>query len=139
MAPKRVFSDPSLAIAALGLDRDRLSHDLGTYGFLFENLCLRDLAVYAESFGGILCHYRDNSDAQIDAIIEKADGSWGAFEIKLGEHQVESAARNLLSICEKLVANGADPPACMCVITGGGYGRKRDDGIYVVPINAMKP
>jgi len=139
VAPKRIFSDPSLAVAALGLTRERLSHDLKTYGFMFENLCLRDLAIYADNYGGTLYHYRDNSDAEIDAVIEMPDGAWGAFEIKLGEHQVEAAAQKLLSVCNKLTGNGAPPPACACIITGGGYGRVRDDGIYVVPINALKP
>ena len=139
MAPKRIFSDPSLAVAALGLTRERLSHDLNTYGFMFENLCLRDLSVYADYYGGILYHYRDNGTAEIDTIIEMPDGAWGAFEIKLGEHQVEAAAQKLLSVCNKIVGNGAPPPACACVIKGGGYGRMRDDGIYVIPINALKP
>lgn len=139
MASKQIFADPSLAIAALGVTRDSLSHDLKTYGFLFENLCLRDLAVYAEANGGSLYHYRDNSGAEIDAIIETPDGSWGAFEIKLGEYQVEEAATKLKSICRKITANGAVTPACICVITGGGYGRRRSDGVYVVPVNAMKP
>lgn len=138
-ASKRIFADPSLAIATLGLSLDGLSHDLNTYGFMFENLCLRDLAIYTEYYSGTVYHYRDNSDAEIDAVIEMPDGSWGAFEIKLGEHQVENAAHTLKSVCNKLISNGAAPPACMCIITGGGYGRVREDGIYVVPINAMKP
>ena len=138
-APKRIFADPSLAVAALGLSGEHLSRDLNTFGFLFENLCLRDLAVYAGRYGGTVYHYRDNGNAEIDAIIEMPNGAWGAFEVKLGEHQVEDAARTLKSVCNKLMVNGAEPPACMCVITGGGYGRVRDDGIYVVPINALKP
>ena len=139
MSPKKVFADPSLAIAALGLNRERLLHDLNTYGFMFENLCLRDFAVYAESKGGALYHYRDNSGIEVDAVIEMPDGAWGAFEIRLGEHRVEAAAQTLRRMCNKLVATGARPPACLCVITGGGFGRLRDDGIYVIPINALKP
>ena len=106
---------------------------------MFENLCLRDLAVYAESNGGALYHYRDNSGIEVDAIVEMPDGAWGAFEIKLGEHRVEDAAQTLRRMCKKMTANGAEPPACLCVITGGGFGRLRDDGIYVIPINALKP
>jgi predicted AAA+ superfamily ATPase len=139
MAPKKVFADPSLPIAVLGITHERLAHDLNTFGFLFENLCLRDIAVYAECIGGSLFHYRDNSNAEIDAIVEMPDGSWGAFEIKLGEHQADDAAKKLRAVCSKLVSNGAPQPTCMCVITGGGYGRRRDDGVYVVPVNAMKP
>ena len=55
------------------------------FGFMFENLCLRDLAVSAGFYGGNIYHYHDNSELEVDAIVEMPDGSWGAFEIKLGE------------------------------------------------------
>jgi predicted AAA+ superfamily ATPase len=137
MTPKMVFADPSLAIAALGLDTDRLLHDLNTFGFMFENLCLRDISVYAESMDGKTYHYRDNSGLEADAIVELPSGEWGAFEIKLGEHQVEKAAKSLHRLRNKMISAGSIPPACLCIITGGGFGRKRDDGIYVIPINAL--
>jgi predicted AAA+ superfamily ATPase len=139
MALKRIFVDPSLAIAALGVGREHLLHDLNTYGFMFENLCLRDLAVYAENLGASLCHYRDNSGLEADAIIEAPDGSWGALEIKLGEHQVNSAAHSLIRLRKKMVEGGAQPPAFLAVIIGGGFGYRREDGVYVVPINALAP
>ncbi|MCL2043838.1 MAG: DUF4143 domain-containing protein [Treponema sp.] len=139
MSPKLMFADPSLAIAALGIGRRRLFEDLNTYGFMFENLCLRDLWAYAELYGGSLYHYRDNSNLEVDAIIEMKDGAWGAFEIKLGENQVESAAQTLLRLKKKMVSDGAREPSCLVVITGGGLGRKREDGVYVIPVNALKP
>ena len=74
-APKRIFSDPSLAAAALDADRDRLLRDLKTFGFMFENLCLRDLAVYAAFYGGRVFHYHDNSELEVDAIVEMPGGS----------------------------------------------------------------
>ena len=137
MSPKIVFADPSLAVAALGIGRRRLLEDLNTFGFMFENLCLRDLCAYAEFHGGSLYHYRDNSNLEVDAIIEIKD-SWGAFEIKLGENQIEAAAQTLLRLKNKLVSAGAREPSCLGVITGGGLGRKRKDGIYVIPVNALK-
>ena len=45
--------------------------------------------------GGRVFHYHDNSELEVDAIAEMPDGAWGAFEIKLGEEQVETAANNL--------------------------------------------
>ena len=137
-AYKRIYSDPSLAIAALGITRVRLLEDLKTFGFMFENLCLRDLAVYAGFYGGSLFHYRDNSELEVDAIIEMPDGEWGAFEIKLGEMQVDAAARTLLRMREKMISAGVQAPACLSVITGGGLARQRDDGVYVIPLNAMR-
>jgi len=137
-APKRIFTDPSLAIAALGIERKRLLHDLNTFGFMFENLCLRDLAVYADFYGGNIYHYHDNSELEVDAIVEMQDGSWGAFEIKLGEEQVESAAKTLKRMRDKMTAGGVSPPKCLAIITGGGIAQKRSDGVYVLPINALK-
>ncbi|MCL2443986.1 MAG: DUF4143 domain-containing protein [Treponema sp.] len=138
MSSKIIFADPSLAIAALGIGKRRLFEDLNTFGFMFENLCLRDLCVYTEALGGSVYHYRDNSNLEVDAITEMKDGSWGAFEIKLGENQIETAALTLIRLKNKIVSNGAREPSCLAIITGGGLGRKRKDGIYVIPINALK-
>jgi predicted AAA+ superfamily ATPase len=137
-AAKRIFSDPSLAVAALGVNRERLLQDLKTFGFIFENLCLRDLAVYAGFYGGNVFHYHDNSELEVDAIVEMPDGAWGAFEIKLGGNQVETAANALLRMRNKMITAGAEPPVCLAVITGGGIARQREDGIYVLPINAIR-
>ena len=112
--------------------------DLNTFGFMFENLCIRDFAVYAGYYGGTVFHYHDNSDLEVDAIIEMPGGAWGAFEIKLGEDQVDAAAGTLLRMRGKMVSAGAEPPACLVVVTGGGIARVRDDGVYVIPINAIR-
>ena len=137
-ASKRIFTDPSLALAALGADKSKMLNDLNTFGFMFENLCLRDLAVYAGYYGGNIFHYRDNSGLEVDAIIETPDGTWSAFEIKLGEEKVEIAAGTLLRLKDKMAVAGVINPACLAVITGGGIAQRRDDGVYVLPINSLK-
>jgi len=137
-SPKRIFADPSLAVAVLGVNAKRLLTDFNTLGFMFENLCLRDIAVYAGAMDGSLFHYRDNSNLEVDAIVELRDGTWAAFEIKLGEHSADVAAKTLLRLKDKLTERGARPPAFLAVITGGGIGVRREDGVYVIPINALK-
>lgn len=139
-AEKRHFSDPSLACALLKLTPAHLIKDLNTFGFLFEALCERDLKIYAESFGGKLFHYQDYAGKEIDAVIELADGRWAAFEIKLGANQIEEAAHNLISL-GNAIANEKDgnPPDVLCVICGmSNAAYRRDDGVYVVPITALK-
>jgi predicted AAA+ superfamily ATPase len=138
MSPKKVFVDPSLAIAALAVSIDDLVFDLNTFGFMFENLCLRDLSCYAEALGGRVYHYRDSNGLEADAIVELRGGAWGAFEIKLGEHRIEEGVGSLIALKEKMEKEGARPPSCLCVLTGGGLAHKRDDGIYIVPLNALK-
>ncbi|MCH5213151.1 MAG: ATP-binding protein [Oscillospiraceae bacterium] len=139
-AEKRHFSDPSLACALLRLTPEHLINDLTTFGFLFEALCERDLKIYAESFGGKLYHYQDYNGKEIDAVIELANGEWCAFEIKLGANQIDTAAKELISL-RNSIANEKDGivPKILCVICGmSNAAYKREDGVYVVPITALK-
>lgn len=138
-AEKRHFSDPSLACALLKATPERLLNDLETLGFLFESLCERDLKIYAESFGAHLYHYQDYANKEIDAVLELQDGRWGAFEIKLGANQIDEAARNLLSIRDSIEEGGGTLPSVMCVICGlSNAAYQREDGVFVVPITALK-
>lgn len=90
---KRHFVDSSLAVAALELTQARY---LNTFGFIFESLCEHDLKVYAEYNEAKLFHFRDDRGNEVDAVIEFPDGTWGAFEIKLGANQIDKAAKELL-------------------------------------------
>jgi Predicted ATPase (AAA+ superfamily) len=137
---KRHFSDPSLAAALLNATSQSLIDDLKTFGFLFEALCERDLKIYAESFGASLFHYQDYCENEIDAVIEMPDGSWGAFEIKLGANQIDKAASNLTKIKNKMSKDPkGKPPVVLCVITGmSSAAYQRSDGVFVVPITTLK-
>lgn len=137
---KRHFVDSSLAVAALGATEDMLYNDLNTFGFIFESLCEHDLKIYAECIGGKLFHLRDEKGNEADAVVELADGNWGAFEIKLGANQIDGAAAELLKIKSIMEKEGDNPPKVLCVICGmSNMAYKRDDGVYVVPITALKP
>jgi len=134
------FADPSLACALLGATTESLLNDLETFGFLFEALCVRDLKIYAESFGGKLYHYQDYRGREIDAVVELQDGNWCAFEIKLGANQVDSAAGNLLKIKNEMEKDlKGKPPAVLGIICGmSNSAYRREDGVFVVPITALK-
>ncbi|UTC68247.1 MULTISPECIES: ATP-binding protein [unclassified Treponema] len=136
---KRHLADPSLACALLGAGEKTLLSDLSTLGFLFEALCERDLKVYADTFDSTVYHYQDYKNREIDAVIEMQDGSWAAFEIKLGANQIDEAAANLIKIRDSLKAEGANYPKVMGVICGlasAAYCRK--DGVLVIPITSLK-
>lgn len=139
-AEKRHFCDPSIACALLKATPHMLINDLQTLGFLFEALCERDLKIYAESFGASLYHYQDYNNKEIDAVIELSNGEWCAFEIKLGANQIDEAAKNLLDINKKIEKDPKGKPAkVLCVICGlSNAAYKRPDGVYVVPITALK-
>lgn len=137
---KRHFCDPSLACVLLNITPNMLLNDLETYSFLFESLCERDLKIYAESIDAHVYHYQDYKNREIDTIIELNDGRWCAIEIKLGANQIESAAENLKKIYEKMEK---DPksilPSAMIIVCGlSNAAYQREDGIYVVPLTALK-
>ena len=137
---KRHFCDPSLACALLNITPHMLLNDLETLGFLFESLCERDLKIYAESIDAHVYHYQDYKNREIDTIIELNDGRWCAIEIKLGANQIESAAENLKKIYEEMEK---DPksilPSAMIIVCGlSNAVYQREDGIYVVPLTALK-
>lgn len=130
--------DPSIAIASLGLKKDDLLNDLNFTGFIFENLCYRDLKIYAESIGADIFYYRDNKDFEIDFILRTDNGKWGAIEIKLGAKQIEGAAENLKKFKEKVDIGKSGEPAFLLVLTGSSLSYVRDDGVYVVSIGSLK-
>ena len=140
--PKRYFADPSLAVATLGMNEGSLLRNWQTFGLIFENLCIRDLLVYAgamEQAGDVpVRYYRDDTGLEVDAIIELADGRWAAVEIKTSEGKVPEATANLKRLRGKLCDNErarTRPPEFMMILTGvSEYARKVDEGIYAVPI-----
>lgn len=136
---KRHFTDPSLACALLKVSPDKLIGDLNTLGFLFESLCEHDLRIYAQSFGAKLYHYQDYANKEIDSVIELENGDWCAFEIKLGANKIDEGAENLKKIKARIESEGGIPPKICCVICGlSNAAYQRKDGVYVVPITALK-
>lgn len=142
---RRYFADPSIAAAALGMNPDALIRDWQTFGFLFENLCIRDLLVYARALPDVgmepVRYYHDDSGLECDAIIELADGRWAGIEIKTSEDKVPEAAASLRRLKNKLLRNPSArtrEPEFLAVLVGiGEFAYRRDDGIYVIPVGTL--
>lgn len=137
--PRTHLVDPSLAAAALDATPAKLVKDLNTLGLLFESLVVRDVRVYADAADAAVYHYRDSDDLEVDIVVEARDGTWGAFEIKLGAGQVDQAAASLLKFAAKVDTDKVGAPAVLGVITANGYGLTRPDGVVTVPIGALGP
>jgi hypothetical protein len=139
-AEKRHLADPSLAAALLGANKSTLLGDLQTFGLLFEALCERDLRIYAESLSWKLYHYQDYANNEIDAIVETDNGTWGAFEIKLGANEIDAAADTLKRVAGSMAAGPKGKRAAvLCVICGMSHAAyMREDGVMVVPITALR-
>ncbi len=137
--PRTHLVDPSLAAAALDATPAKLVKDLNTLGLLFESLVVRDVRVYADAADAAVYHYRDSDDLEIDIIVEARNGTWGAFEVKLGTGQVDQAAASLRRFAAKVDTEKVGAPAVLGVITANGYGLTRPDGVVTIPIGALGP
>lgn len=139
--PTRHFVDTSIACRALGVMPEDLLHDLERFGLFFEDMAVRDLRIYASTLGGEVMHYRDNAGLECDAVVHLEDGRWGAIEIKLGgDNLIESGAKSLKLLKTKIEENSNENlPSFLMVLTAVGSAYQREDGVYVAPINMLKP
>ena len=134
--PTRHFVDTSIATAALGISPADLLNDLESLGLFFEDMAVRDLKIYSDLIDGEVKHYRDSSGLECDAVIHLENGKWGAIEIKLGgEKLIEDGAKNLLKLQSNVVGT---KPKFLMVLTAVGSAYRREDGVYVVPLNCLK-
>ncbi len=139
--PTRHFVDTSIACRALGVSPTDLLNDLESFGLFFEDMAVRDLRIYADTLGGEVLHYRDNAGLECDAVVHLDDGRWGAIEIKLGgDKLIESGASTLKTLKNKIEEKSDEKsPSFLLVLTAVGGAYRREDGVYVAPINLLKP
>ena len=136
----RYFVDPSLAAASLRIGPQDLINNLNTTGFFFEALAVRDLRVYAESLDGDVYHYKDNLDNECDVVIHLRNGRYALLEVKLGgERLIDEGVRTLKDVLRRIDTDKMGKPAFMAIITGTErYAYRRDDGIIILPLGALK-
>ena len=136
----RYFVDPSIAVAALGLGPTDLVNNLELMGLIFENLCVRDLRIYADALDGSVYHYRDKTGLECDAVIHLRNGSYGLVEVTLGGDQsINEGAESLLKLTSKIDTEKMKKPAFLMVLCGvAPFAYKREDGVFVVPITCLK-
>ena len=136
----RYFTDPSVCTAALELGPNDLVNDLNTMGFLFENMCIRDLRIYAEALDGNVYHYRDKSGLECDAVVHLRNGVYGLVEIKLGgDSLISEGVETLKKLSSNIDTTKMKAPAFKMVLIGvGEMSYRRSDGIYIVPLSCLK-
>ena len=139
--PTRHFVDTSIACRSLGVNPGDLMRDLDSFGLFFEDFAVRDLSVYAGSMGGVVKHYRDNAGLECDAVVHLEDGRWGGIEIKLGgDDLINEGADSLKRLRDKIVDKSDEKaPSFLLVLTAIGGAYKREDGVFVAPINMLRP
>lgn len=139
--PTRHFVDTSIACRSLGVSPDDLKRDLNSFGLFFEDFAVRDLRIYAETLGGMVKHYRDNAGLECDAVVHLEDGRWAGIEIKLGgDDLVNEGAVSLKTLRNKIVEKSDEhAPSFLLVLTAIGGAYQREDGVFVAPINLLRP
>lgn len=136
-SPKRHLCDTSLAAAALGLDHESLVKDLKFAGLLFESLATHELNVYAKANDAGVFHYNDSYGLEVDAIVQKRNGHYAAFEIKLGVGYIDEAAENLKKFTRNIDTAKMDLPKSLNIITGTGMTYRRPDGVNVISLASL--
>ena len=136
----RYFVDSSIAAASLGIGPKDLLADFNTYGLLFETLAIRDLRVYAEALDGYVSHYRDRNGLECDAVVHLRNGKYGLVEVKIGgDTLIEEGVKSLKKLSQKIDIDRMNEPSFMMVLTAiGDYAFRRSDGVWIVPIAALK-
>ncbi len=149
---KHIFVDPSIGIAALGLNPDYFNNDLDLFGHVFENLVLRDLMVFANAHNARLLHYTDDTGLEADAVYQMADGRYALIEIKTGVNKIPEAEKSLLKFREVIRkynqealrnqehprAVYREPSALIIICATAPMGYTTDNGVKVVPIGCLK-
>lgn len=144
-APKRSFTDPSIAVAAMNINADALETQLKTFGFIFEQMCIRDIRAYTTDIDNYISYYRDRYGLEADLVLHLADGRYALIECKLGSRDIEEGAKHLLEI-KRLVReyNKAEKqvplrePDLLIVLTGGTMAYTRPDGVKVIPLACLR-
>lgn len=136
-SPKRHLCDPSLVVAVLGIDKEFLKKDIKYLGFLFESLAIHELNVYAKANDATIYHYNDSYGYEVDAIVQKYNGDYAAFEIKLGVGFIDEAAENLKKFASNIDTKKMEFPKSLNIITGTGMSYRRPDGINVISLASL--
>jgi len=136
-SPKRHLCDPSLAVALLGLDNESLKKDIKFTGFLFESLVIHELNVYAKANDATVFHYNDSYGYEVDAIVQKRNGDYAAFEVKLGVGYIDEAAENLKKFATNIDTTKMELPKSLNIISGMSMSYRRPDGVNVISLASL--
>lgn len=149
---KHIFVDPSIGIAALGINQDYFNNDLDLFGHVFENLVLRDLLVFAGAHNARILHYTDDTGLEADAVYQMADGRYALIEIKTGVNKIPEAEKMLLKFSDlikkhnDIALNNPEHPKAMyrepatliviCATAPVAY--TTENGVKIVPVGCLR-
>ena len=144
-SPKRCFVDPSIVVAAMNVNAEALETQLKTFGFIFEQMCIRDLKAYTADFNSRISYYRDRYGLEADLVLHLEDGRYALIECKLGSREIDDGAKHLQELKRLIQEHNKTEkqvpirePDLLIVITGGTMAYSRPDGVKVIPLACLK-
>ncbi len=151
-AKKHIFTDPSIALAVLGIQPAYFHNDLDLFGHVFENLVLRDLLVYASAHDARLFHYSDDAGLEADAVYQLSDGRYGLIEIKVGANRIAEGEASLCKFRnlirkhneEALIHSDhprpvyREPDALIIICASAPMAFTTTKGVRVIPVGCLK-
>ncbi len=151
-AKKHIFVDPSIGLAALGINPDYFINDLDLFGHAFENMVIRDLLAFAEVHGGRVLHYTDDTGTEADAIFQLDNGNYALIEIKTGVNKVPEAEKSLLRFRDVIRKHNQEvtqnekhpgvvyrePSALIVICANAKMGYTTENGVKVVPVGCLR-
>ena len=142
---KRGFCDPSIAVALLQQTPESMCTQLKTFGFVFEQMCIRDLKAYTNDFFSYVGYYHDRFGLESDMVVHLGDGRYALAECKLGSREINEGAGHLIQLRNLIRKHNASEPQAiirepdlMMVLTGGKMAYRREDGVCVIPLACLK-
>ena len=145
-APKHQLADPAIAAQLLGVQAATLltgqssgpaiPRDGTLLGALFESLATQSVRVYAARNDAKTRHLRTmRGRHEVDIVVERADGSVVAIEVKLTRSVSDDDTKHLAWLRQKL----GDRLLDQVVVNTGPRAYRRQDGIAVVPLALLGP
>jgi predicted AAA+ superfamily ATPase len=139
-APKRHLVDTSLVCAALRIGAvEQLLQDPETLGCAFESLVVQQLRAWSSLCDAEVKHFRDKTGLEVDAIVQRDDGAWAAFEIKLGPGRIEEGVAVLKKLASVVDQEASGRCGALVVVVPTGPSYVRDDGVAVVSLTTLGP
>ena len=142
---KRGFCDPSIAVALLQQTPESMCTQLKTFGFVFEQMCIRDLKTYTNDLFSYVGYYHDRFGLESDMVVHLGDGRYALAECKLGSREINEGAGHLIQLRNLIREHNASEPQAlirepdlMMVLTGGKMAYRREDGVCVIPLACLK-
>lgn len=149
---EHIFTDPSIGLAALGINPQYFNNDLDLFGHVFENMVIRDLLVYAENHNARILHYTDDMGLEADVVYQMEDGRYALIEIKTGANRIPEAEKSLLKFREVIRrynqqalkdsdhprAVYREPSELIVICANAPMAYTTDQGVKIVPIGCLR-